>query len=113
MLLNPGAEVKIVARADDYNSNDHTGILIGEALALPVPDRVVRVIDARDAAALAAESLPASPSPAAYACYGTLCSAPVTWDGDLTDTVLRTKQAYESTRRAEPLMGPRGERAND
>jgi uncharacterized protein YyaL (SSP411 family) len=108
LLLNPGAEVKVVARGDDNVAGLHAA-----ALAVPVPDRVVRIIDANDAGALAAEALPAHPAPAAYACYGTLCSAPVTTPDDLIEIVARTRQAYESTRPAEPLMGPRGERASD
>jgi hypothetical protein len=83
------------------------------ALALAVPDRIVRVIDAGDAGALAAEALPSDPSPAAYACYGTLCSAPVTSPADLVDIVEKTRQAYESTRRAEPVALPRSERESD
>ncbi len=102
LLLNPGAEVKIVAAGDA----GHT--LHAAALALPIADRVIRMIDAGDADVLAAEGLPPHPSPAAYVCYGTLCSAPVTTPGDLFAIVERTKQAYESTRRPEPLAGPRG-----
>ena len=69
LLLNPGAEVKIVARAGAA-----AGRAARRALALPVPDRIVRVIDAGRRRALAAEALPPHPAPAAYACYGTLCS---------------------------------------
>jgi uncharacterized protein YyaL (SSP411 family) len=108
MLLNPGAEVKIVAAHGDGAAPLHAA-----ALALPVADRIVRIIDASDGAALSAEALPAQPAPAAYACYGTLCSAPVTTPGELVGTVERTRLAFESTRRAEPLMGPRGARASD
>ena len=108
LLLNPGADVKIVAHA-----GDGAGPLHLAALALPVPDRIVRIIDAADAKALADEALPAHPAPAAYACYGTLCSAPVTTPDDLFDMVDRTRQAYESSRHAEPLAGPRSERASD
>jgi uncharacterized protein YyaL (SSP411 family) len=108
MLLNPGADVKIVATA-----GDGAGPLHLAALALPVPDRIVRIIDAADAEALAAEALPSHPAPAAYACYGTLCSAPVTTPDDLFDMVDRTRQAYESSRPSEPLAGPRSERASD
>jgi uncharacterized protein YyaL (SSP411 family) len=104
LLLNPGADIKIVA------SGEHGRPLHAASLALAVPDRVVRTIDASDAGALAAEALPASPSPAAYVCYGTLCSAPVTSPGDLFEMVDRTRQAYESTRAREPLAGPRGGR---
>ncbi|MDP9236148.1 MAG: DUF255 domain-containing protein [Chloroflexota bacterium] len=108
LLLNPGADVKIVA------SGNQGAALHAAALALPLADRVVRAIDASDADALAADSLTAHPSPAAYVCYGTLCSAPVTSAEDLFDRVEKTRQAYESTRRAEPLAGPRGgERASD
>ena len=102
LLLNPGAEIRIVAPAGAHAA------LHAAALALPVPDRIVRVIHVDDVAALAAEGLPPSPAPAAYACYGTLCSAPVTAPDDLFDMVAKTRQAYESTRRAEPLAGPRG-----
>jgi uncharacterized protein YyaL (SSP411 family) len=108
LLLNPGADVKIVAHA-----GDGAGPLHLAALALPVPDRIVRIIDAADAKALADEALPAHPAPAAYACYGTLCSAPVATPDDLFEMVDRTRQAYESSRHAEPLAGPRSERASD
>ena len=104
LLLNPGAEVKIVAPAGDADGR----ALLAAALTLPVADRVIRMIDAADAGALAAEGLPAHPAPAAYVCYGTLCSAPVTTPGDLFEIVERTKQAYESTRPSMPLAGPRG-----
>jgi uncharacterized protein YyaL (SSP411 family) len=103
MLLNPGAEIRIVARA-----GEHPAALYDAALALPVPDRVIRVFHTDDVAALAAEGLPPDPAPAAYACYGTLCSAPVTTSDDLFEIVDKTRQAYESTRRVEPLAGPRG-----
>jgi uncharacterized protein YyaL (SSP411 family) len=108
MLLNPGADVKIVAAA-----GDGAGALHLAALALPVPDRTVRMVDASDAEALFAESLPAHPAPAAYACYGTICSAPVTTPEDLFEMVDRTRQAYEASRPMEPLAGPRSERASD
>jgi hypothetical protein len=103
LLLNPGAEVKIVAPAGDAAHTLHSA-----ALVLPVAERVIRVIDASDADALAAEGLPPHPAPAAYVCYGTLCSPPVTAPGDLFEIVERTKQAYEATRHPEPLAGPRG-----
>jgi uncharacterized protein YyaL (SSP411 family) len=107
MLLNPGAEVKIVATDGDAAAL-HAG-----ALTLPLPDRTVRVIDPGDAEALAEEGLPAHPAPAAYACFGTLCSAPVTTPDDLIEIVERTRQAYESTRMKEPLLVPRSERESD
>ena len=103
LLLNPGAEVKIVAPA-----GARPEVLHAAALALPVVDRIIRIIDAADAASLEAEGLPPHPAPAAYACYGTLCSAPVTTPDDLFEVVERTKLAHQSTKRAEPLAGPRG-----
>ncbi|MBF6600377.1 MAG: thioredoxin domain-containing protein [Dehalococcoidia bacterium] len=103
-FLHTGADVKIVGDA----AAPGTAVLRAAALTLQVADRSVRVIDPVDAAALAAEALPAQPSPAAYVCYGTLCSAPVTTPGDLIEAVARTRQAYEATRHGEPLAGPRG-----
>ncbi|HXK34586.1 MAG TPA: DUF255 domain-containing protein [Dehalococcoidia bacterium] len=107
MLLNPGADVKIVA-ADGAGD----GLRLAALLA-PVPERTVRVIPADDAASLEADGLPAEPSPAAYICYGTLCSAPVTAPDDVAVMVERTRQAYEATRPREPLAVPRSERAED
>jgi uncharacterized protein YyaL (SSP411 family) len=109
LLLNPGAEVKIVAPQDDAaGHNLHTA-----ALALQVPERVIKTIDPADASALEREGLPAHPAPVAYVCYGTLCSAPVATPDDLFEMVSRTRQAYEATRPSEPLAGPRSDRASD
>ena len=109
LLLNPGAEIKIVAaRGDDAGHVMHSA-----ALALQVPDRVVAMIDAGDPAALGEAALPSRPAPAAYVCYGTLCSAPVTTADDLFDMVSRTRQTFEATRPREPLAGPRSDRASD
>jgi|CXWL01.1.fsa_nt_gi uncharacterized protein YyaL (SSP411 family) len=109
LLLNPGAEIKIVAAVGDPDGHN----LHSAALALEVPDRIVRMIDANDSARMEREALPPHPAPAAYVCYGTLCSAPVTTADDLFDMVSRTRQAYEATRPQEPLAGPRSERASD
>jgi uncharacterized protein YyaL (SSP411 family) len=109
LLLNPGAEIKVVAAPGDADAH----VLHTAALALEVPSRIIRMIDAGDAPALAHEALPAHPTPAAYVCYGTLCSAPVSTAGDLFDMVARTRQAYEASRPQEPLAGPRSERASD
>ncbi|MCH7810160.1 MAG: thioredoxin domain-containing protein [Chloroflexi bacterium] len=79
ILLNPPAEVNIVGADDE---------LLGAALRLDVPARVVQVLDpARDAERLAALGLPAQPAPAAYACAGTMCSPPVTDAVRLAETV--------------------------
>ena len=103
LLLNPGADVKIVTDAGDAAHALHAA-----ALALPVAERVIRLFNAADTQTLAAERLPPHPAPAAYVCYGTLCSAPVTTPRDLFEIVERTKRAYEATRHPEPLAGPRG-----
>jgi uncharacterized protein len=108
LYLNPGADVKIVAPP-----RDGAGALHAAALRLLVPDRLVRVLDPSDEAQLRAQALPPEPSPAAYVCYGTLCSAPVTSPDDLVRTVEETRRAYESGRPAEPLAGPRSERESD
>ncbi len=79
LLLNPAAEVNIVGADDD---------LLRAALRLDVPARVVQVLDLeRDAGRLAALGLPAQPSPAAYACAGTMCSPPIADAGRLAETV--------------------------
>jgi uncharacterized protein YyaL (SSP411 family) len=71
--------VNIVGADDD---------LLGAALRLDVPARVVQVLDPeRDAERLAALGLPAEPAPAAYACAGAMCSPPITDAGRLAETV--------------------------
>ncbi|MEX2246674.1 MAG: DUF255 domain-containing protein [Dehalococcoidia bacterium] len=107
VFLNPGADVKIVASPAD------AAAFRAATLALPVPGRTVRVLDPSDAAALAAEALPAQPAPAAYVCYGTLCSAPVTTPDALAAAVDQTRRAYDSTLPEEPLALPRSPRASD
>ncbi len=102
--LNPGADVKIVVP----DADGPAGPLRAAALALPVSDRVVRVILASDRQTLDTQGLSAQPAPAAYACYGRLCSAPVTSPDDLIEMVERTRQVFEATRHSEPLAGPRG-----
>ena len=109
VLLDPGADVRIVAPP-----GDRVGPMRAAALALAVPSRTVRVIDDSDGDALERAGLPARPSPAAYVCYGTLCSEPVTAPADLAEAVRRTREAYERTRHIEPLAGPRtGRMASD
>ncbi len=86
-LLNPPAVVNIVG---DVAS---AAPLHRAALSLDVPSRVVQVLDpARDGERLAALYLPAVPSPAAYVCFGTMCSAPVTSADALLDTVRQMQQ---------------------
>ena len=87
-LLNPPAEVNIVGDVVSASG------LHRAALWLDVPSRVVQVFDpARDGERLEALSLPAEPSPAAYACFGTMCSAPVRDPDALIETVRRMQQA--------------------
>src|SRR5438093_2302421 len=87
-LLNPPAEVNIVGEVASASA------LHRAALWLDVPARVVQVLDpARDGERLEAFSLPAEPSPAAYACFGMMCSAPVTEPDALAETVRQMQQA--------------------
>jgi uncharacterized protein YyaL (SSP411 family) len=73
LALNPPAEVNIVG--DPRSAAE----LHRAALLLDVPARVVQLLHPdRDAERLAALYLPPEPAPAAYACAGTMCSAPVT-----------------------------------
>ena len=59
------------------------------ALPLPVAARTVHVLHPLgDAARLEALIVPAEPSPAAYVCRGTLCSAPVQEADDLLGGVV-------------------------
>jgi hypothetical protein len=86
--LNPPAEVNIVG---DVSSASE---LQRAALALDVPARVIQLLDpAGDREQLEALSLPAEPAPAAYACFGTMCSAPVTEPGGLAEAVREMQQA--------------------
>ncbi len=87
-FLNPPAAINIVGDAAS------AGPLHKAALSLDVPSRVLQVLDpARDGARLAALYLPAEPAPAAYVCFGTMCSAPVTSPDALLDTVRQMQQA--------------------
>ncbi|MEK7248455.1 MAG: AGE family epimerase/isomerase, partial [Chloroflexota bacterium] len=84
LLLHPPAEVSIVGEPST------TREMLWCALSLYVPFRIVQSLEpARDAERLAALSLPANPSPAAYVCVGTTCSAPVTDPDSLIETVRR------------------------
>ncbi len=95
-MLNPPVEINIVGDA----------VLAAElhdaALALDVPSRVVQLLDpARDSARLVALSLPAEPSPAAYVCFGTMCSAAVTRPGEIAEMVHEMQSAA-----VRPLAAP-------
>lgn len=80
--LHPPAVVNIVGEPGT------TEELRWSALSLHVPFRILQVIEpVRHSERLAALSLPASPSPAAYVCVGTACSAPVTHPNSLVQTV--------------------------
>jgi uncharacterized protein YyaL (SSP411 family) len=90
LLLDPPVEVRIVGDP----AQPATAALHIAALALPVAARTVDVLHpSRDAARLEALILPAEPSPAAYVCHGTLCSAPVQEAGSLLAAVVETAKA--------------------
>jgi uncharacterized protein YyaL (SSP411 family) len=87
-LLNPPAEINIVGDVASASG------LHRVALWLDAPARVVQVLDpGRDRERLEVFSLPAEPSPAAYACFGTMCSAPVREPDGLMETVRQMQQA--------------------
>ncbi|MFQ5472841.1 MAG: thioredoxin domain-containing protein, partial [Dehalococcoidia bacterium] len=71
-FLNPPAEVNIVGDMEAAAG------LHRAALALDVPSRSVQIVNPGDAKRLEALALPPEPAPAAYACFGTMCSPPVT-----------------------------------
>jgi hypothetical protein len=58
----------------------------------------VQVLDpVRDADRLEALSLPPTPTPAAYACAGMMCSAPVTEPDALAEAVREMQQAAQAS----------------
>jgi uncharacterized protein YyaL (SSP411 family) len=84
VFLGPPPEVRIVGDL----AQPVTAALHSAALTLPVAARTVEVLHpSRDAARLRALAIPAEPSPVAYACFGTLCSAPVRVPNDLLTAV--------------------------
>jgi uncharacterized protein YyaL (SSP411 family) len=90
LWLHPPAEVNIVGEPAT------TEEMRWAALSLYAPFRIVQVLEPeRDAARLAALSLPAHPSPAAYVCVGTACSAPVTDADSLIETVRRMSKSQQ------------------
>jgi hypothetical protein len=91
-LLNPPAEVNIVG--DPSSAAE----LHRAALSLDVPARVVQLLDpSRDRERLETLSLPAEPAPTAYACAGTMCSAPVTEAEGLAEAVRQMRQAAQAS----------------
>ncbi len=92
-FLNGAVEVSIVGAA----TGEKARALHRAALALDVPARVVQVLDPqRDASRLDALALPAEPSPAAYVCLGTMCSAPITRPEELAETVAEMAKGTET-----------------
>jgi uncharacterized protein YyaL (SSP411 family) len=88
--LHPPAVVNIVG--EPASTED----LLAAALSLYAPYRIIQTLGpVRDTARLAALSLPAAPSPGAYVCVGTACSAPVTEADSLIATVRRMSKEHE------------------
>jgi uncharacterized protein YyaL (SSP411 family) len=87
-LLNPPAEINIIGDPSSVTE------LQRAALWLDVPARIVQVLDpALGRERLEALSLPVEPSPAAYACAGTMCSPPVREPEALAEAVRDMQQA--------------------
>jgi uncharacterized protein YyaL (SSP411 family) len=83
-FLAPYAQINIVGDV----AEDGTRALLLGALRLDLPARSVRVLHPqRDAARLEASLLPPEPSPAAYVCYNTTCSPPVSEPDALVEAV--------------------------
>ena len=97
LFLEPPFEVRIVGDP----ARPETAALHSAALALPLAARTVQVLHpSRDAARLKALVLapspagaPAEPSPVAYVCHGTVCSAPVREATGLLTAVEELKKA--------------------
>jgi len=71
--LHPPVEINIVGTASEVER------LHRAALSLNQPSRLIQLLDpTRDAARIEALSLPLEPSPAAYVCSDSACSAPAT-----------------------------------
>jgi uncharacterized protein YyaL (SSP411 family) len=85
-FLNPPAEVNIVGDLPAAQT------VHSAALKLDVPSRVVQMISPDDAKTLETLVLPAEPAPAAYACFGAMCSQPVTDPGKLAQAVQRMQE---------------------
>ena len=94
--LHPQADVTLVGALSSLAE------LHQAALRLDVPDRSVQLLDPeRDRERLAALSLPAEPAPAAYVCYGTMCSAPVRTVQELKEAVEQMRQQADAARPGE------------
>jgi len=96
LLLDPPAEVNIVGAPESEGARS----LHRAALNLDVSYRIVQLLDPdRDGTRLEALSLPPQPSPAAYLCLGTMCSAPVTDPSALAETIQEMRSATQQTPR--------------
>ncbi len=96
-LLHPGPDIVVVGAGSEAEA------LRAAALRLAEPDRTVQTLDPRrDADLLERASLPATPSPAAYVCYGRACSAPVREPEALEEAVRSLREA--TARAAETLF---------
>ncbi len=95
LFLQPRAEVTVVG-----DPHGDARALHAAALRLGVLGRTVQVLQpGKDTARLEALALPLDPSPAAYICYGTLCSPPVTSADELEAAVEGVREAAEGGRR--------------
>jgi uncharacterized protein YyaL (SSP411 family) len=89
-FLNPPAEVNIVGDPETVADLHKT------ALALDVPSRTVQIVSPSDSKRLESLALPSEPAPAAYACFGTMCSPPVTKPAELLASVKQMAEVANS-----------------
>ncbi len=87
-------------RNDQENMNHSAQCVRGKQTSQPQDDQDdcdgfehLLLHPSRDAARLKALALPVEPSPVAYACHGTLCSAPVQEPNDLLAAVEEMRRA--------------------
>jgi uncharacterized protein YyaL (SSP411 family) len=93
VFLAPHTQVNIVGDTE----HERTRALLQAALTLDHPSRTVQVLHPeRDAGRLHDLLLPDRPSPAAYVCFGTVCSPPLRRAKELAETAESMRKRFPS-----------------